>query len=277
MNPPQDRFDEQYYLQAWADVQQAVRSGHHLSGYHHWVAFGQQEGRAWRQLGETGSRGSRMPPQQLLVDNPETVVDLDFHYFRHRGFRVPSCSWQSTLDKLSATMRSIRDGLVVEVGVFGGSTLLFLAQELASRGTRMVGIDPWEKLEALNGNKVTRRREEFSHWLLQLRFNLEGILAHLRYDNVQLIHDFSQSAVRTFANDSIDFLIVDGDHSEAAVARDLSAWWPKLKQDGMLWGDDYNWPEVKAAADSFCARMDASMETWEDQFIIRKTKEQRAH
>jgi hypothetical protein len=38
-------FDEQFYLDAYADVRKAVAEGIFASGLEHWVRFGQEEGR----------------------------------------------------------------------------------------------------------------------------------------------------------------------------------------------------------------------------------------
>lgn len=47
-----------------------------------------------------------------------------------------------------------------------------------------------------------------------------------------------------------EVLLVDADHSEAAVAADLAAWLPKVKPDGLVLLHDYasSWPGVAAAA-----------------------------
>ena len=52
----------------------------------------------------------------------------------------------------------------------------------------------------------------------------------------------------------IDCLYVDADHTEAAVAADLRAWWPHLKRKGLIAGDDYHnptYPGVARAWDAF--------------------------
>jgi hypothetical protein len=50
-----------------------------------------------------------------------------------------------------------------------------------------------------------------------------------------------------FEDESVDFVFVDGDHSEEGVSRDIEAWWPKLKKTGIMAGHDYNRESVHAA------------------------------
>ena len=49
----------------------------------------------------------------------------------------------------------------------------------------------------------------------------------------------SLEAAPRFADASLDFVYIDGDHSYAAVRVDLEQWWPKLRTGGLLMGDDY--------------------------------------
>lgn len=43
---------------------------------------------------------------------------------------------------------------------------------------------------------------------------------------------------------SVDFVYIDGDHSEGAVRADLEAWWPLLYSGGMMAGHDFEDPGV---------------------------------
>jgi len=54
----------------------------------------------------------------------------------------------------------------------------------------------------------------------------------------------SVEAAATFAPNSVDRVLIDGDHAEASVRADLDAWWPTLKPGGELVGHDDDWPSV---------------------------------
>jgi predicted O-methyltransferase YrrM len=49
----------------------------------------------------------------------------------------------------------------------------------------------------------------------------------------------SLEAVNFFADNSFDFVFIDGDHTYEGVKADIAAWSPKLKPTGMLAGHDY--------------------------------------
>src|SRR5262249_3270874 len=64
----------------------------------------------------------------------------------------------------------------------------------------------------------------------------------------------SQMAARLFDPGSVDFVFLDGDHSEKAVREDLQTWYPLIKPGGILGIHDYSnpdFPGVESAVDRF--------------------------
>lgn len=54
------------------------------------------------------------------------------------------------------------------------------------------------------------------------------------------------------ADESLDAIFIDGDHSYLAVSQDLPFWWKKLRKGGWLLGDDYGYiMETRMAVDEF--------------------------
>ena len=53
------------------------------------------------------------------------------------------------------------------------------------------------------------------------------------------------------ADNSLDCVFVDGDHSYDAVTKDLPFWWKKIRPGGKMLGDDYWISHVKSAVDEF--------------------------
>jgi hypothetical protein len=72
-------------------------------------------------------------------------------------------------------------------------------------------------------------------------------------DRHDFIYQKSVEASSCFKDGSLDFIYIDGDHSEEAVFADLQAWWPKLRKDGLMGLDDYNpnYPGLMNAAKRF--------------------------
>lgn len=87
--------------------------------------------------------------------------------------------------------------------------------------------------------------EQYKRALTRLsRFRGRSALLHMRFDE----------ALGLFADDSLDFIYVDGyahtGEEDGATFRD---WWPKLKPGGVFAGDDYDpaWPDVVRHVDAF--------------------------
>jgi hypothetical protein len=59
---------------------------------------------------------------------------------------------------------------------------------------------------------------------------------------VRLVRHLSAEAAPLFADGSLDFVYIDGDHERPSVDQDLSLWWPKLKAGGILAGHDFICP-----------------------------------
>ncbi|MFL2650674.1 MAG: class I SAM-dependent methyltransferase [Anaerolineales bacterium] len=100
----------------------------------------------------------------------------------------------------------------------------------------LILIDPWER--AIN-NKTNDNNEKYlfhksRHEITLAKFS--------KNSKVKIINDFSIEAAKMFDDHYFDFVYIDGDHSYEAVINDLYAYYPKLKQFGVLCGDDYGHP-----------------------------------
>jgi hypothetical protein len=121
----------------------------------------------------------------------------------------------------------------VEVGALDGQSAACLAIELAARD--------WVKLP-------------FRLDLVELSANASKIRANLGPVAAVLgaIHSpcSSVEASRNYADDSLDFVMLDADHTLQSVRDDIAHWWPKVRGGGILSGHDFShyFPGVMRAA-----------------------------
>jgi hypothetical protein len=102
-----------------------------------------------------------------------------------------------------------------------------------------------------------------------------------RYENVEILRMKSQDAAALIADDSLDYVYIDGEHSFDAVKADLTSYLPKVKLGGHLIGDDYGWSGVGAGVDAFVAEHAGELDVLVDsytvegagQFALRKRSE----
>jgi len=79
--------------------------------------------------------------------------------------------------------------------------------------------------------------------------------AHMNLDKykhkIKWMKEKSADAVKFIADNSLDFVYLDGNHDYEFVVKDISLYYPKLKIGGLLSGHDYDYKSVKKAVDEF--------------------------
>jgi Methyltransferase domain len=60
----------------------------------------------------------------------------------------------------------------------------------------------------------------------------------------------SELASKEFIDRSIDAVFIDACHSEESVRNDILCWLPKIKEGGVVFGDDWAWRSVKRGVHS---------------------------
>lgn len=130
----------------------------------------------------------------------------------------------------------------VEIGVWQGKSVCFAAVESIKQEKKITlyAVDTFEgspnepiiqrDLQKLKENETTPK-EEFLK-------NIEPVK-----DIVKMLHMDSISASQHFADNSLDFVFIDGSHLYEAVLADINAWLPKVKTGGIIAGHDIDGPE----------------------------------
>lgn len=142
----------------------------------------------------------------------------------------------------------------VEVGVcFGGHAELL---RRIWQGRMLYLVDPWEQQDS----SVYREPSENQGGVLEKRYREVCEKASKWPGRTGILRAYSVNASLMFADQSLDFGYLDGNHSYAAVTADLESWWPKVKTGGILGGHDYvnktdeGWHcEVKRAVNDWVA------------------------
>lgn len=76
-------------------------------------------------------------------------------------------------------------------------------------------------------------------------------------DRFELIREDSVTASNRFDDGSLDFVYLDADHSEAGLVADICAWFPKVREGGIIAGHDLDhrdFPGVRNAIERFFSR-----------------------
>jgi hypothetical protein len=70
-------------------------------------------------------------------------------------------------------------------------------------------------------------------------------------DIINIVRNTSIEASKLYSDNSLDFILIDAAHDYDNVLIDLQHWYPKLKDGGIIAGDDLPWEGVKLAVDEF--------------------------
>lgn len=177
-----------------------------------------------------------------------------------------------------AVLRALpKGGVGVEIGVWKGD---FSARILElAKPARLHLVDPWRisdepdrRGEAWYGaDRVSQRGMDAIHDQVAARYQREIVAGR-----VLLHRDASRDAMAGFANDTVDFVYIDGDHSLEAVAQDLQSAFRVTRPGGFLICDDYLlgqwWGDgVVRAVHEFVLAVPVVVEAKRDtQMVLRK-------
>jgi hypothetical protein len=145
-------------------------------------------------------------------------------------------------------VRQMNPSYIVEIGVFGGRSLI--AQAMALRdcgGGKIIGIDPWKKDTAV----VAQTDAAQADWWANLDYykihqGCMDVIWKLNLDSfVNIIRSGSENCHQLVP--ACDILYIDGGHSEEFSCRDVQWYLPKVKQNGYIWFDDADWLSTQKA------------------------------
>ncbi|MEA2271544.1 MAG: hypothetical protein QOI98_252 [Solirubrobacteraceae bacterium] len=181
-----------------------------------------------------------------------------------RALRLDGAMSPAELAFLYDVARSMpEDALVVEVGSFKGRSSVAICEGLSQvPGARFVAVDPWRRIRMTDSELYEPGAPDEDEIYRRFVRNTGP------YDFVKPMRMTSLEAAPEFADASVDWLFVDGDHSFDAVRADLRAWYPKVKLLGLVSGHDHTWFDVRWAVASHAR----SVSVWDSIWHFRKTR-----
>jgi hypothetical protein len=127
----------------------------------------------------------------------------------------------------------------VEVGCWKGRSAAYMAVEINNSGKviRFDCVDTWKGslTEEPHQNDLSVKSGTLYEKFMSNTERVKHIITPIRGDSV--------SVASQYADDSLDFVFIDGDHRYECVKADIEAWLPKMKSGSVLAGHDYGWCE----------------------------------
>lgn len=133
-------------------------------------------------------------------------------------------------NEINQYLLSLVDPKICEIGTRNGN---FFNQIFTPNCQLGVIVDIWTDTGNIyeNDNSYSQETLDSQYMGVFQRF--------FDYPNIKIIREFSHKAAKFFPDNFFDFVYVDADHSKSGCYRDLTSWYPKVKQGGIISGHDY--------------------------------------
>ncbi|TSC65333.1 MAG: hypothetical protein CEO21_440, partial [Microgenomates group bacterium Gr01-1014_80] len=128
-------------------------------------------------------------------------------------------------DNLASLFAELGFKTGVEIGVETGAYSEILLKN--NPGLKLYSIDPWK---AYSGFRDYTVQEELDKLYKDAKTRLAP------YPNSEIIRKFSMDGVKDFADNSLDFVYIDANHSFLNITQDIIEWSKKIKVNGIISG-----------------------------------------
>jgi len=158
-----------------------------------------------------------------------------FFYLKAKIKKISSDKRAYILEQLN------KNSIFVEVGVWKGD----FSREIwnISNPKLLVLVDSWTYDEKVRGCAPQVNGEEPLNQNFFDQAKQDTYNKFKNDKNVRILDMNSSSASSKYEDYYFDYIYLDAEHTYKAVINDLNIWYPKLKKNGVLFGDDYYWRE----------------------------------
>jgi predicted O-methyltransferase YrrM len=138
-------------------------------------------------------------------------------------------------------------GIFVELGCFKGKSTSFIGVEIHNqkRDINFYAVDSFGGATNSNDANEIKAYQE-----ININSMMEEYLQNTSKvkDYITTIFRLSHEAANQFSDNLVDAIFIDAGHSFEAVKKDIEAWLPKMKPNGIIAGHDYwAWEGVNKA------------------------------
>jgi hypothetical protein len=155
----------------------------------------------------------------------------------------------------------------VEIGAWKGKSTSYMAVEIANSQKKIQFdcVDTW-----MGGEEVYEQDRDIINGSLFETFirNMKPVEGY--YNPIRMT---SVEASKTYDDESLDFVFIDGAHDYDNVRLDVLSWLPKVKTKKFLGGHDFSAPQVREAVESVLPKdkiLIKGNSTWKSWLYIKE-------
>jgi len=151
-----------------------------------------------------------------------------------------------------------KNAVVAEIGVWEGGFSRRILE--ICEPTELHLIDPWMYQPKFGNTGFGRKKNEH---LMEVKY--QDVVASFKSDpRVHIHRATSEDALNAMPDGSLDWVYIDGNHNEPFVGNDLALCLKRVKPNGIITGDDYNW-QAEASGAPVRRAVEALIETLGDK------------
>lgn len=173
----------------------------------------------------------------MLLGSSLNAEEIPEPYASIKDLPFDGHGWFMNGDYIAATMALYEPVVAIEVGAWLGSSTRYIAERLPPGG-KLYAIDTWRGSQ----NEPLHLRDHRLPYLYQLFLSnvkhagLANVIVPVRMESLEAAKALDVQA---------DFIYIDASHDENNVYNDILAWYPLLKEGGVMCGDDWGWISVQ--------------------------------
>lgn len=183
--------------------------------------------------------------------------------------------WHSDSQIFSGLIRETKPKTIIEVGTWLGASAINMARETRSAGldTTIYCVDTWLGAEEFwtRWSHTPERDLRCRNGMPQVYYSfLSNVVEHGMQDIIVPVPNTSHIGSMILKHNGVqaELIYIDGSHEYEDVKRDIKDYMPVLASGGVMFGDDMNWYDVRAAVEDSFGK---SFDLVEDNFwVFRK-------
>ncbi|WP_376087807.1 class I SAM-dependent methyltransferase [Roseomonas sp. CCTCC AB2023176] len=186
--------------------------------------------------------------------------------------------WNGRHPALLRAVAQVRPRIAFDVGTWKGESTVAMARAMreARPDCALVAVDTFlgsiQHWDLRREDRIADSLRRTHGWPALYWQFLSNVAHSGMQDVVVPLPQTSDNAAAILLREGIraDLIHLDAAHEDWPLRRDLNLYWDLLAPGGVLVGDDYPWPSVKAAADDFAAKLGLRPDVDGPKWTLRK-------
>lgn len=156
----------------------------------------------------------------------------------------------------------------VELGLYQAASFCTMLQ-VCTNVDKLIGVDKWEPYVDTIGGTLVRDQK-------QIEFIRNSAINFIHWsgcsDRAEVLEMDTVRAAEEYEDLSMDFVFFDAHLSQEQLQDEMFAWYPKIKEGGLVLGHDYHTTETRNAVKGVRAKLDihSDMFNYDQTFIWKK-------